>query len=124
MNADSPPVVPVVEDAYLSWDVWPQQRIGVRVRCATYDRTGGNRTADASHFLYQDADDFNVTLDVEGAGVLYFVRTNHWHGSPWHYEVDGVDHVVTESTTPDPSRKLDAATFVPAALFPPPLAWT
>ena len=39
---------------------------------------------------------FNVTLDVEGPGVLYFVRTNHWHGSPWHYEIDGVDHLVED----------------------------
>ncbi len=125
VNADSPPVIPVGEDAYLLWDQWAQQRIGVRAQLrSTYDRTGGNRTADASHFLYQAAEDFNVTLDVEGAGVLYFVRTNHWHGSPWHYEIDGVDHIVAESTTPDPTRKLDAAVFVPAALFPPPLALT
>ena len=125
MNADSPPVVPVVEDAYLSWDLWALQRIGVRAHLrSTYDRTGGNRTADASHFLYQAAEDFNVTLDIEGAGVLYFVRTNHWHGSPWHYEIDGVDHVVAESTTSDPTRKLDAAQFIPAALFPAPLALT
>jgi hypothetical protein len=63
MNADSPPVIPVVEDAYLAWDVWPQQRIGVRAHVrSTYDRTGGNRTADASHFLYQVAEDFNATL--------------------------------------------------------------
>ena len=55
---------------------------------------GGNESADASHFLYQLADDFNVTLDVEGPGMLYFVRYNHWHGSPWHYEVDGTDHLV------------------------------
>jgi len=61
---------------------------------STYDRQGGNHTADASHFLYQEADDFNVTLDVAGAGVLYFARYNHWHGSPWHYEVDGKDHIV------------------------------
>ncbi len=114
MNADSPPVVPIVEDAYLQWDRWAQQRIGVRAYLrSTYDRTGGNRTADASHFLYQVAEDFNVTLDVEGAGVLYFVRTNHWHGSPWHYEIDGVDHVVEESTTRDPTRKLDAARVPP-----------
>ncbi len=32
-------------------------------------------------------------------GVLYFVRYNHWHGSPWHYEVDGVNHIVAETTS-------------------------
>jgi hypothetical protein len=49
---------------------------------STYDRRGGNESADASHFLYQERDDFNVNLDVEGPGVLYFARYNHWHGSP------------------------------------------
>ena len=58
---------------------------------STYDRDGGNRTADASHFLYAERPDFNVALDILGRGVLYFVRTNHWHGSPWHYVVDGTD---------------------------------
>ena len=33
---------------------------------STYDRRGGNEGADASHLLYQLADDFNVTLDLEG----------------------------------------------------------
>jgi hypothetical protein len=72
---------------------------------STYDRAGGNESADASHFLYQTAEDFNVMLDVQGKGVLYFVRTNHWHGSPWHYEVDGVDHAVQETTTADPTTQ-------------------
>ena len=77
-------------DAYLQWDRWPEQRIGVRAYMrSTYDRTGGNEGADASHFLYQLADDRNVTLDVAGQGILYFTRYNHWHGSPWHYVVDG-----------------------------------
>jgi hypothetical protein len=74
------PVVPVGDDAYLKWEDLPRQRIGVRAYMrSTYDRTGGNRDADASHFLYQQADDFNVTLDTAGPGVLFFVRTNHHH---------------------------------------------
>ena len=110
VSAGEPPVIPVGLDAYLMWDRWPYQRIGARAYMrSTYDRTGGNETADASHFLYQVAEDFNVTLDVEGSGVLYFVRTNHWHGSPWHYEVDGVAHIVTETTTADPTRKMTVA---------------
>ena len=64
---------------------------------STYDRTGGNRDADASSFLYQLADDFNVTLDLQSPGVLCFARYNHWHGSPWHYEVDGTDYLVSET---------------------------
>ncbi len=91
---------------------------------STYDRRGGNESADASHFLYQTADDFNVTLDVEGPGVLYFARYNHWHGSPWHYVVDGVDHVVRESSTADPNKPVENSVFLPAAALPNPLTWT
>src|ERR1700751_3588205 len=121
----APPTIPVGLDAYRQWDRWPMQRIGVRAYMrSTYDRTGGNEGADASHFLYQLADDRNVSLDVERPGVLYFVRTNHWHGSPWHYEIDGVDYVVEESTTQDPTHKLDDAVFVPTAPFPTPLTYT
>ena len=123
-----PPTVPVGLDAYRMWDNLPLQRIGVRAYMrSTYDRTGGNRTADASHFLYQEADDFNVTLDVAGSGILYFVRTNHWHGSPWHYEVDGNDFLVSETATADPvnaKTKFVRTTFIPQNLFPNPLVWT
>jgi hypothetical protein len=91
---------------------------------STYDRAGGNEGADASHFLYQEADDFNVALDVEGPGVLYFARYNHWHGSPWHYEVDGADHLVKESSTADPTKPVKDSVFLPEQLFPSPLAWT
>jgi hypothetical protein len=124
-SAEQPPQIPVGLDAYRQWDRWPYQRIGARAYMrSTYDRAGGNETADASHFLYQLAEDFNVTLDVEGAGVLYFKRTNHWHGSPWHYEVDGTRHLVQETTTADPTRMLEDAVFLPEHLFPHPLTWT
>ena len=63
-----PPVIPVGLDAYRHWERWPYQRIGARAYMrSTYDRRGGNEGADASHFLYQLADDFNVTLEVEGS---------------------------------------------------------
>jgi hypothetical protein len=94
---------------------------------STYDRRGGNEGADASHFLYQRADDFNVSPDVAGPGVLYFARCNHWHGSPWHYEVDGVDHIVRETGTADPvnaKQTLKETVFLPEAVFPNPLVWT
>ena len=121
MNAQ----VPVGLDAYRQWDRWPYQRIGVRAYMrSTYDRAGNNERADASHFLYQLADDRNVSLDVEGPGVLYFVRTNHWHGSPWHYEVDGRDHIVRETSTADPEHPAPNSVFLPEAAFPRPLAWT
>jgi hypothetical protein len=123
--SEEPPVIPIGLDAYRQWERWPYQRIGARAYMrSTYDRAGGNEGADASHFLYQQADDFNVTLDVEGPGILYFARYNHWHGSPWHYEVDGTDHIVKESSTADPNRPVQGSVFLPEPLFPRPLAWT
>src|SRR5512139_957819 len=69
LKPDEPPVIPVGLDAYRQWNRWPYQRIGARAYMrSTYDRRGGNEGADASHFLYQLAEDNNVTLDVEGAG--------------------------------------------------------
>jgi hypothetical protein len=115
--------IPVGLDAYRMWDRWPYQRIGVRAYMrSTYDRSGGNERADASHFLYQLAEDRNVTLDVEGPGELYFVRYNHWHGSPWHYEVDGADHLVRETSTLDPEHPAEGSVFEPQSAFPKPLA--
>ena len=125
LPAADPPVIPVGADAYTMWDRWPNQRIGARAYMrSTYDRLGGNHTADASHFLYQEADDFNVTLDVAGAGILYFARYNHWHGSPWHYEVDGKDHIVQETSTANPRKPAPESVFLPERLFPNPLTWT
>lgn len=123
--ADEPPVIPTAADAYRMWERWPYQRIGERAYMrSTYDRSGGNDFADASHFLYQLADDYNVTLDVEGAGILYFVRTNHWHGSPWHYTVDGSDHLVQETSTADPLHPAADSVFLPQKVFPNPVTWT
>ena len=123
--AAEPPLIPVGADAYTMWDRWAYQRIGERAYMrSTYDRAGGNAFADGSHFLYQAADDFSVTLDVAGAGVLYFVRYNHWHGSPWHYEVDHVDHIVQESSTRDPLHPAPDSKFLPERVFPEPLAIT
>src|SRR5437899_3174694 len=108
-----PPMIPVGLDAYLMWERWPYQRIGARAYMrSTYDRAGGNEGADASHFLYQLADDRNVTLDVAGPGILYFTRYNHWHGSPWHYTIDDVDRVITESSTADPIHPVENSTFL------------
>ncbi len=119
------PVIPVGLDAYRMWERWPYQRIGVRAYMrSTYDRQGGNERADASHFLYQLADDYNVTLDVAGPGVLYFARYNHWHGSPWHYEVDGVDRIVRETSTADPAHPAPGSVFMPEPAFPNPLTFT
>lgn len=122
------PIIPVGLDAYTMWDQLPKQRIGVRAYMrSTYDRQGNNRYADASHFLYQEADDFNVSLDVLGPGMLYFKRTNHWHGSPWHYEIDGQDTIVKETGTSDPvnaKRKFKKTSFIPQELFPEPLTQT
>ena len=120
-----PPVIPVGLDAYRHWEDWPLQRIGARAYMrSTYDRAGGNEGADASHFLYQLADDRNVTVDVAGRGILYFARYNHWHGSPWHYVVDGRDYVVRESSSADPAHPAARSVFLPENVFAPPLAMT
>ena len=123
-----PPTIPIGEDAYLQWDQLPYQRIGMRAYMrSTYDREGNNRRADASHYLYQENDSFNVSLDVPGPGILYFKRTNFFHGSPWHYEVDGEDFIVKESATDDPidaRNKYENPHFIPEDLFPNPLTWT
>ncbi|HEV8607300.1 MAG TPA: DUF2961 domain-containing protein [Tepidisphaeraceae bacterium] len=124
-GADDPPVIPVGLDGYRMWDKWAQHRIGMRAYMrSTYDRTGGNEAADASHFLHQLAEDYNVTLDVEGPGILYFVRTNHWHGSPWHYVIDGHDNIIAESSTKDPLHPVRDSTFLPASALPAPLTFT
>jgi hypothetical protein len=123
--AAEPPVIPIGLDAYRMWDRWPYQRIGARAYMrSTYDRAGGNERADASHYLYQEAEDFNVSLDLAGPGVLYFARYNHWHGSPWHYEVDGKDNIVKETSTADPLNPAEDSVFLPQELFPNPLTWT
>ncbi len=115
--------IPIGLDAYRSWDHWADQRIGMRAYMrSTYDRSGAN--ADASNFLYQAANNFNVTLDLAGPGLLVFSRFNHWHGSPWHFVVDGKDHVVTESSTNDPVHPNPSSSFLPAAPFPEPLNYT
>ena len=125
MDDTSPPVIPVGYDAFRMWERWPYQRIGMRTYMrSTYDRAGGNEMADASHFLYQLADDRNVTLEIEGKGILSFVRFNHWHGSPWHFEIDGVDNVVQESSTADPLHPKPNSVFLPEQAFAKPLAYT
>ncbi len=121
----SQPAIPVGLDAYRMWDHWPVQRIGVRAYMrSTYDRSGGNEGADASHFLYQLGENKNFALDVQGPGILYFTRYNHWHGSPWHYEVDGEDFIVKETSTADPLKPAPNSVFLPELPFPQPLTAT
>lgn len=124
-NAKEPPVIPVGLDAYKMWDRWAYLRIGQRAyMTCTYDRSGGNETADASHFLYQIDDEHNVSMDVMGPGILEFARYNHWHGSPWHYIVDGNDYVLKETSTADPNSPVPDSVFIPEKQFPNPLTWT
>jgi hypothetical protein len=124
-RAVDPAPIPIGYDAYLQWDRWPYQRIGQRAYMrSTYDRRGGNEAADASHFLYQLADDNNIVLDVAQSGMLYFARQNHWHGSPWRYVVDGTEHVVQETSSATRDESLKESFFIPREQFPAPLALT
>lgn len=137
-KSDSPPEIPVGLDAYRMWDQLPMQRIGERAyMVSTYMREGGNRAADSRNFLWMgNEEDYNVTMDIIGPGVLYFKRTNHWHGSPWHYVVDGVDNIIKETGTDklgetdseNPGQyvknNVDHATFLPSEAFPEPLTYT
>jgi Protein of unknown function (DUF2961) len=120
------PTIPVGLDAYRMWDQLPLQRIGVRAYMrSTYDRTGGGN--DASHFLFMNKEDDNITLAVKGRGILYFFRANHWHGSPWHFKIDGKDNVVKETATENPvnaEKIFKNTSFSPANIFAQPLAWT
>ncbi|HEY9534608.1 MAG TPA: DUF2961 domain-containing protein [Mucilaginibacter sp.] len=123
------PIIPIGLDAYRMWDKWPMQRIGDRAYMrSTYDREGGNQSADASHYLFANQEDHNVALDVKGTGVLYFFRANHWHGSPWHFIADGKDNVVEETATADRMNALSkfktSTVFIPATAFPKPLNFT
>lgn len=118
------PTIPVGLDAYRHWDRWPYLHIGERAYTrSTFDRSGGNEGADAAHFL-RLTNDRAVVVDVAGAGVLYFTRANHWHGSPWHEIVDGHDVTVTETSTATPTTPSTDASFLPPQDFPPPLALT
>ena len=123
-----PPQIPVGLDAYRMWNDLPIQRLGVRAYMrSTYDRTGGNESADASHYLFMEDEFHNVTLDVLGKGVLYFARTNHWHGSPWKYIIDGNTYIIKETATDDPVdaiKKFEKTTFIPECSFPEPLTFT
>jgi hypothetical protein len=123
--ADLPPTIPFGADAITQWEQWPYLRIGVRAYMrSTFDRTGGNFYADAAHYLRQTDDGLSVALDERGPGILWFVRHNHWHGSPWHYRVDGQETIVTESSTADPVHPVENSVYEPQALFPKGLTYT
>src|SRR5688572_33351575 len=96
------------------------QRPGVRAYMrSTYDRRGGQD--DTGHFLFMNEEDNNVTLDVKGKGILYFFRTNHWHGSPWRFFIDGNENKVKETATDNPlnaKKMLKQTNFIPQSPFP------
>jgi hypothetical protein len=120
-----PPAIPIGLDAFTQWERWPYLRIGVRSYMrSTFDRTGGNHYADAAHFIRQIDDTHNVVLDELGPGILWFVRHNHWHGSPWQYLVDGKEFIVTETSTADPVHPEPNSIFEPKELFPQGLTYT
>jgi hypothetical protein len=118
------PTIPIGFDAIREWDRWPYLRIGTRTYMrSTFDRSGGNEGSDASHFIRLEPDRA-IALDVRGPGVAYFERTNRWHGSPWHYRVDGVDHVLAETNTATPDAPAPISSFIPGDVLGPPLDLT
>jgi len=124
-ETSEPPQIPIGYDAFLRWDQWPVLRIGVRAYLrSTFDRTGGNHFADAAHYIRQLDDQHSVALDESGPGILWFVRHNHWHGSPWSYTVDGRESIVQESSTADPTKPVEDSVFLPQNLFPSGLTYT
>ena len=79
---------------------------------------GGNEGADASHFLYQTPTTSTSRSTSTAPGVLYFARYNHWHGSPWHYVVDGDRHVVQRVEHRRSDQAGGGSIFLPAGRFP------
>jgi hypothetical protein len=112
LAAEEPPALPVGLDAYRQWERWPYQRIGIRAYMrSTYDRRGSNEGADASHFLYQQADDFHVADG--GAGIPISCGPITGTG-PWHYSRGST--TIQETATADPivaEKTLDRTTFIP-----------
>ena len=108
------------------WDRWPYQRIGARAYMrSTYDRAGGNERADASHFLYQLADDFNVTLDVEGPGHPLLRPLQPLARQPLALRGGRQGpHGAAKPARPIPMHPAPNSVFLPRELFPRPLAWT
>ena len=103
--ADEPPVIPVGLDAYRMWDHWADQRIGQRTYMREHLRSCQRRKyvcrRQQLRFIKSPMAQ-SITLDLQGPGIVTFMRYNHWHGSPWHYTVDGVDHVLSESMSVRP----------------------
>ena len=84
---------------------------------STYDFNGGNEGMNARHFLDQLADDYNVTLDVRCTNMAYFASYNHWHTSPWHYNLDRIDNIVQETRTSTPDNPVADSVSLPTAPF-------
>ncbi len=74
--------------------------------------------------LYQLAENFNVTLDVEGAWSAVLRAHQPLARQPVALRDRRRRSLVSEITTRDPTRKLDAAVFIPEAPFPSPLTYT
>ena len=85
---------------------------------------GGNEGADASHFLYQDADDRNVALDLAGPGGALLHAVQPLARQPLALRGRWDDHLVRESSTADPDHPRPARPSCPRDLFPEPLALT
>ena len=125
-SADEPPVIPVGLDAYRQWERWPYQRIGARAYMrSTYDRSGGNEGADASHFLYQTGRRLQRHARRRRAGRPLLCPLQPLarqpvalRGGRRRSHRPGDQH---GGRRPSPRA---GSVFLPAEAFPNPLAWT
>ena len=115
------PVIPVGLDAFREWDRWPVLRIGdahvhaqhLRPRRRQRGRRrqplpppGGRRHLHRARRRRARASSTSS-------------RTNHWHGSPWHYVVDGADHGrAARRAPPIPIARSRARRSCPTARVP------
>lgn len=123
LEADTPPIIPVGLDAYLMWDHWCDQRIGQRTyMAATTDPAAQNNDPGNFRFQINDpnytTDVLSIPMDLQGPGVVVFMRYNYDHGSPWHFMIDGADNVVGDSNSPGLSNPNGYTAFIPPGTFP------
>jgi len=100
---------------------WPLSASASARICADLRPQGGNESRTRALPVTRSPMRVQRPLDVQGHGILVS-RATHWHGSTWHYEVDGKDHRPGSSLEgPDQARR--ELVFLPKRV-PSPLTYT